>query len=489
MNNHIMHLKHSRKESGKKRSQDIYNKAKEDNDSDDAKADKYLFEYLGSGAASEYIFGHVDRDLGSWWEGLSKKRFSFLYILEEVRRFSLLAWFNEMLYNTSMYMIDIVKDIRFILLILIPLRPESIHLVIISVGTLLVSEGAKMIQLYRMPGKLTWKKMMRVVFCTILPVYLHHKEFMANLKLKKFAAMKKREPAEEKEFIKVREKLQVVLLDRAQIRSTENVLEHFPQIIIAISVLTLEGAVKQLELTEGNKLYLYFSLTWSLCSIVLGQINLISARKNGQLGIKSKIFLAFYLIVAIVPRMYAFTALLNGREAYLAFSVLALVFLLHTGLSYVIQEKIFLQDHNKFMQALWSFLTPPLFFDWDTLYRQEVEKGRKMSIPECWNRSYFVILGHNILTLIGNIALGHRIIKPLTSHFSFLKFSGSPGIDAIIKLAIMVLSQIALFALSFIYFKQCHPWARILKVELSNASLNEDKNCKSGQKSGSNRVS
>ena len=63
------------------------------------------------------------------------------------------------------------------------------------------------------------------------------------------AAMKKRKPAEEKEFIKIREKLQVVLLDRAQIRSTENVLEHFPQIIIAISVLTLKGAVMELELT------------------------------------------------------------------------------------------------------------------------------------------------------------------------------------------------------------------------------------------------
>ena len=193
MNNHIMHLKHSRKESGKKRSQDIYDKAKEDNDSDDAKTEKYLFEYLGSGAASEYIFGHVDqscRGLSSKWEEFYKKRFSFLYILEEVRKFSLLAWFNEMLYNTSMYMIDIVKDIRFILLILIPLLPESIHLVIISVGTLIVSEGAKMIQLYRLPGKLTLWKKMRVVFSIILPVYLHHNEFMVNLQLKKFAAIK-----------------------------------------------------------------------------------------------------------------------------------------------------------------------------------------------------------------------------------------------------------------------------------------------------------
>ena len=76
MNNHIMHLKHSKKESGRKKSQHIYDKAKEANGSDDAKANIYLFEYLGSGAGSAYVFGHVDRDLGSWWEDFSKKRFS-----------------------------------------------------------------------------------------------------------------------------------------------------------------------------------------------------------------------------------------------------------------------------------------------------------------------------------------------------------------------------------------------------------------------------
>ena len=40
---------------------------------------------------------------------------------------------------------------------------------------------------------------------------------------------------------------------------------------------------------------------------------------------------------------------------------------------------------------------------------------------------------------------------------------------------IMCLGQIALLALSFIYFKTRHPWARILNAELSNDKLGHDK--------------
>ena len=469
MNNHLMHLKLSQ-ESGWEESQHIYKQALEVNGEDAARTNSDLFEYLKSGPGSAYLFSHVDSDLGSRWERLSKKWLSFIYTLEEVRIPTLVIWFISMLSNTTFYILDIVKDSRFIIFILIALLPESFYLVIISVGSLIVNEGAKMIQLYNRPGKLTSKKLMGIVFSIVLPAYLHHSEFMANIQLKKLAAIKRRSKDEEAEFIKVRKLLHNVLLEKAQLRATENVLEHFPQIIISTSVLTLEGAVKQLELTEGKKLFFILSLTLSLISVVRGQINLISARKNGQLGILAKLFLAIYLIIAIIPRMYAFTALLNGREAYLAFSVLSLVFLLHTGLSYVIQKKIFQQREQKFMQALWTFLTPPLFLDWDTLYRQQVGK---MSIQECWTRTKYVILGHNILTLIGNIALGHKVTKPI------LELGVSSGIDDIIKLAIMMLSQMTLLALSYCYLKTRHPWARILRAELLKGSFDQGGKCNS----------
>ena len=45
---------------------------------------------------------------------------------------------------------------------------------------------------------------------------------------------------------------------------------------------------------------------------------------------------------------------------------------------------------------------PPLFLDWDDLYRSN--EGR-MSVRDCWERTKRVVFAHNILTLFGNVAI------------------------------------------------------------------------------------
>jgi len=364
-----------------------------------------------------------------------------------------------MLSKTSFYILDIVKDVRFIILILIALLPESKYLIVVAFGSLIISEIVKMIQLYFNPGKMTLEKILGVLFSVMQPILLHHKEFMAKIQLQNLAAMQIRSPEQEAQLINVRRELQNILLVKAELRATENILEHFPQVIISLSVLTLEGAAMQLDLTDGKKLFFLLSLTGSLFSIVRGQINLISARKNGQLGLLAKLFLTAYLVIAIVPRIFVFTALISGQKALESLTALTLVAIIHIGISYAIQRITFREDQFRFRQALWTILTPPLFLDWDTLYRQQMGK---ISIPECWKQTKHVILGHNLLNLLENIALGHLVSSSLLPVKSV-----SFEIDTIIKLAVMLLSQIALVALSFNYFKTRHPWARILNSKLS----------------------
>ena len=87
-----------------------------------------------------------------------------------------------------------------------------------------------------------------------------------------------------------------------------------------------------------------------------------------------------------------------------------------------------------------------------------------MTISDCWKRSKYVLLLHNLITLLGNIVLLHAFVP--------MFFQTNPDLTAlsyatIIGIDVAIVSQILLLGLSFLYFKTCHPWARLLKAELS----------------------
>ena len=87
-----------------------------------------------------------------------------------------------------------------------------------------------------------------------------------------------------------------------------------------------------------------------------------------------------------------------------------------------------------------------------------------MSILDCWRRCKYVFFLHNLITLLGNIVLLHAFI-PMTivtnPDLKNLAYSSIIGMD------IVIISQILLLGLGFLYFKTCHPWSRLLKAELS----------------------
>ena len=127
-----------------------------------------------------------------------------------------------------------------------------------------------------------------------------------------------------------------------------------------------------------------------------------------------------------------------------------------------------------------------------------------MSIMECWTRTKQITIFHHILTLLGNVAMGLNfralVLRDSLYLENYLKLSSvyvsaiwSPGtlvvssdlllyyqcITLTMFVIIMYLAETVLLALSFIYFKTRHPWARILNAELSNDKLGQGARCKS----------
>ena len=74
------------------------------------------------------------------------------------------------------------------------------------------------------------------------------------------ASIPNRDDDQEQTFAEARRQQRQTDLIKAELRATENVIEHLLQIIISLSVLTLDGANSQLKMTEGNRLFFFLSL-------------------------------------------------------------------------------------------------------------------------------------------------------------------------------------------------------------------------------------
>ena len=120
-----------------------------------------------------------------------------------------------------------------------------------------------------------------------------------------------------------------------------------------------------------------------------------------------------------------------------------------------------------------------------------------MPIPECWRRTRNSFLYHNLLTCLGNLALGIPVYILATGRqlfnegvdWAFLEYADNGGFDGggapplqtwaeqsdrkfsyILFLSTVIpatLSQPMLIGLGFLYFKKFHPWSCILNGELT----------------------
>ena len=101
-----------------------------------------------------------------------------------------------------------------------------------------------------------------------------------------------------------------------------------------------------------------------------------------------------------------------------------------------------------------------------------------MPILDCWKRSKHVLCLHNLITLLGNIVLLHAFIPMLVKtnpDLTALSYATIIGLD------VAIVSQILILGLGFLYFKTCHPWARLLNAELAKRTVSEASEQRSGR--------
>ena len=380
-----------------------------------------------------------------------------------------------MIGKTAIYVVDIVKDVKFIHLfnsvILEKDLSDATRLLkvglISAIGFLILSEIFKMLQLYFREGLSRTQKLISVMISPfqLIPILIHHYERKLELKKHILCNTSKQAGSREAALIQTRNELNYILRLKGEHRATENVLEHFVQFLLSFAVLANQ------TLRTSGFLFSLASCIISLLSMVRGQINLISSQKNGQLRLLARFIIAIYLTAAIFTRagiiLFSIGATFGLQQiTYNDFAhghvILILCVLvvasLHIISSYLIQKWLLKGTKSNLKEALWSFLSPPLYLDWEYLYRKE---NYEIPISECWRRTRNSFLFHNLLTFVGNLAFG----IPVYIEYNIL------NLDSIIMLSLAlilpIISQPILIGLGFLYFKKSHPWARILNAELN----------------------
>ena len=492
---------------GASESQEIFKKLLGDHNGEEHKVNLDIFRHsVRTCSEADYLLSHWDRDWGSGLDTFIKSKLTFNFsIVHHHLLFQLWMGYLIMVAKSTLYILDFAKDVSFIVLYnekraeTVPLFSEMLVVFLaMAIGFLIASEAFKSILLWdtKRTPKAPWVLRMVLSPLQLLPIWIHHQERKLKSRQRKLCGITEPNNDQEQSLTVTTNGLDRIRSMKGELRSTENVLEHFFQFILSLEVVVGSASGNEIiDLSQSEMQFSIFSSVVSLLSMIRGQVALISTQKNGQLGILAKCVLFPYMAIAILIRagiiflsiIATFNFILatyihwddiktdittTFREtSHLLFIlVLVAVLILHIISSFLIQKRLLKGTKSNLKQSLWSFLSPPLFLDWDFLHIQE---NYEMPIPECWRRTRNSFLCHNLLTFWGNLALG----------IPFFLFRTEPQIEGlayclnwcewhldwalIAVLSTVILSQLVLIGLGFLYWRKFHPWSRILNEELA----------------------
>ena len=98
---------------------------------------------------------------------------------------------------------------------------------------------------------------------------------------------------------------------RVSLKMTENVLENYVQLfLVIIVVLTMGSETRTMQLSGIDEIlkggdsttFLYISAMISFVSLVKGHIDMVTAKRNGMVGIVGKLILLPYMLISIASR-------------------------------------------------------------------------------------------------------------------------------------------------------------------------------------------
>ena len=262
-----------------------------------------IFKNLGTGKGAAYLFSHVDNDLSSKWEAFTK---TYFWWCSWCCHNSVIAWLTgclKMMAKSTFHYVDIIKDVRFALLL--SQLPSAGVALGFAVASLVVAEVAKMVQMFTWLENDTvqndWISPWIVMFSPVVPAILHQMEFRLRYQLHKLLANPEGTSIWQQALVKTRRVLDMTLTLNAELRATENVLEHLPQVLISIILLRLKDFSDTLG--KFQRAFSLVSLFISSISIVRGQVHLIVAKKIGQIGVVAKLIIFLYICLSIFTRV------------------------------------------------------------------------------------------------------------------------------------------------------------------------------------------
>jgi hypothetical protein len=260
-------------------------------------------------------------------------------------------------------------------------------------------------------------------------------------------------------------KLTSLRILRSEIRSNENVLEHFVQLVVLIVILLVDLSSTKVDVSLGkfflheNEGFLAFSAIISFVSLVRGHLFYIEAKNHVWLPIKGKaiqfvyfllsiLVRVFYIILFFTPRLGLFETLkfvqmgrLKGTSfpiyditqrgqaltlvdvwndkflmmdfseainkvspAALLISIPIVLLFLHLAITYKINSPVLPKAYGlvaKLKCCLYSLVCPPLFLDWIDM----VPSPELSGIGKSWNKVMKAFACHTVLFSLEHIIL------------------------------------------------------------------------------------
>jgi hypothetical protein len=292
---------------------------------------------------------------------------------------------------------------------------------------------------------------------------------------------------------------------------------------------------------SNNEIFIVLSTCWSFVSLLRGQLFYIKATKDNFATIIGQIMLLLYFAIGMSGRLLSivlfFTPLLglfdtnyhgvlgsrtvyqvriitNGQitkvyglldymdnnkpiffnESWQRFQIkekfhfqstlflfLCFTITFHLVAGFIIQLKANSQSKDrtpdKMFQTLYTFLSPPIFLDWENIYRDG--KG-SITIKESWKKSQKLLLLHILMHFIEHIVLSIPLIffkKTIQERNKQLSDLFPPLNDELystfivnmllgVGIAVAFVLPPIQYGLARLYFVKGHPWSRLLNAKL-----------------------
>ena len=494
---------------GRKKCQEIYKTILNLKDGDVHQTNLFFYKLLTDGEAASYFYGHVDNDLGSKWEERYKawcisdlnclascQSLEDVYLRHILRPFA--NWLR-VIASTAMYYFDIIKDV-YLVSVLASVQEkiddynerESMSrkvIIFLCISSLLATDVAK-IFLVMSSGALSAKmRCWGTIFVPFLPAFLYHRDWRFRAlrretidglennwahafrdHLMMLAAPLEIAPDTDMILTWTRTKLRESSVIKAELRATENFLEHYVQLTILSTLTWIYFDHKDDDYTNlsaviigDNKNLIILSAIISFISLLRGQVNLVATLKRA--GPKAMALLILYfalgtparvvaVVMFIMPMLHGSVEKVRTATAIQNYSFFVGLVVCHLLVSFLLLTWFYggaQSKRRRFLQSSWTLICPPLFIDWETLHRLN---SYKMPIEECWKRSRILFLSHNLLMVTENMAMCLASVLVRDWKWGSLRF---------ICMIFFPLIQICMIALAYLYFTQGHLWSRILQ--------------------------